>query len=99
MCLWWIQTHQVFEGSQYSSGDDAQKHSEHIEHHTGPQQTVQIHHVPAAAHTRELIVPHPIVHANTHTHTCSKTLRNTAVLEMLRDWCVLHLLQWYKSQQ
>lgn len=49
-------SHQVLEGSQYGRSDDAQEDSQHIEHYVRPQQPVQMHHIPATAHTSELKV-------------------------------------------
>lgn len=51
-----IRSHQVLEGSQYGSSNDAQENSQHIEYYIRPQQPVQVYHVPATSHTRKLKV-------------------------------------------
>lgn len=51
-----IRSHQVLEGSQYGSSNDAQENSQHIEHYISPQQSVQVYHVPATIHTCKLKV-------------------------------------------
>lgn len=48
--------HQILVSSEDSSGDDSQEKADHVQHHRGPQQTVQVDHVPAAADPGELVV-------------------------------------------
>lgn len=48
--------YQILVSSEDSGGDDSQEKADHIQHHRGPQQTVQVDHVPAAADPCELIV-------------------------------------------
>ena len=48
--------HHVLVRSEDCGSDDAQEQADHVENHRGPQQTVQVDHVPAAADTGELIV-------------------------------------------
>lgn len=48
--------HHILVRPEDSSSDDSQEQADHIEHHWGPQQTVQVDHIPAAADPSELIV-------------------------------------------
>lgn len=48
--------HQILVSSEDGGGDDSQEKTDHVQHHRGPQQTVQVDHVPAAADPCELIV-------------------------------------------
>ena len=49
-------TYQVFEASEDSSSNDAQKEGHDVEDGGGPQQVVEVHHVLAAFHLCVLVV-------------------------------------------
>lgn len=48
--------HHILVRSQDGGGNDSQEQADHVEHHWGPQETVQVDDVPAAADSGELIV-------------------------------------------
>lgn len=48
--------HQILVSSEDRGGDDSQEKADHVQHHRGPEQTVQVDHVPAAADPCELVV-------------------------------------------
>ena len=48
--------HHILVGSEDGGGDDSQEQADHVKHHWGPQQAVQVDHVPAAADPGELVV-------------------------------------------
>lgn len=49
-------SHQVLKRSKESSRDDAQEDADDVQHHTCPEQTMQMYHIPAAFHASKLIV-------------------------------------------
>ena len=48
--------HHILVRSEHGGGDDSQEQGDHVEHHRGPQQAVQVDHIPAAADPSELEV-------------------------------------------
>lgn len=54
--LVFLTPHHIFVRPKDRGSDDSQEHAKHVERHWGPQQAVQVDHIPAAADPGELIV-------------------------------------------
>lgn len=52
----WTPHHDILIRAEDGGGDDAQEQADHVEHHRGPHQAVQLDHIPAAADPGELVV-------------------------------------------
>lgn len=54
--LFWTPAHHILVRSEDGGSDDSQEQADHVEHHWGPQQAVQVDHIPAAADPGELVI-------------------------------------------
>lgn len=87
-------SHHILVRSEDGGVDDAQEQGDHVQHHWGPQQPVQVDHIPAAADPRELVVMGVVVCAGTGKRAAvTFTVLNVAILNCrqinLAGWAYL----------
>lgn len=72
--------------SEDSGSDDSQKQADHVEHHRGPKQTVQVDHIPAAADPGELVVLCVVLYAGRGREQGS--VQNVKTSAMNKAYCM-----------